>query len=128
MATVLQERLAKQIVKNSKRKRPLNKQELVVSSGYGAITADRHASEVIAQVGVQEELRNMGFTTEGAKAVVESILYDKRVKPETRINAAKEVFKVTGGYAPEKSVRVNLTEEIPAPITELAKKLNGRGQ
>lgn len=125
MGTVLQKRLAENIVKNTKRKKPLNKSALVESSGYGAITANRHSKTVIEQIGVQEELHKLGFTTDGAKAVVESILYDKRVKPETRINAAKEVFKVTGGYAPVTSVTAHIDVPVPDRIKELAKRLNG---
>ena len=61
MSTELQKKLAGEIIKNAKREKPLNKKELVVLSGYGEVTADRHASEVIEQKGVQEELNRLGF-------------------------------------------------------------------
>lgn len=124
MGTVLQKRLAENIVKNVKRKKPLNKTKLLVESGYSVVSAKASATMLIDKPGVQEELANLGFTTEGAKGVVETIMYDKRVKPETRINAAKEVFKVTGGYAPVTSVTAHIDIEVPERIKALASKLN----
>lgn len=104
MATELQKNLAKEIVKNAKRKKPLNKKELVASSGYGVVTADKHATEVIEQKGVQEELENLGFDPDSAKKVVKHIL--AKGKEENRLKAADMIFKVTGDYAPEKHLVV----------------------
>lgn len=106
MATLLQKQLAQNIVANAKKPKKLNKKELVVSSGYGEVTADRHASEIIKQKGVQEELANLGFDTESAKKVVRSILV--KGKEENRLKAADMIFKVTGGYAPEKHLTMTM--------------------
>lgn len=108
MSTNLQKNLAREIVNNSKRKKPLNKKELVISSGYGAVTADRHAPEVIEQKGVQEELEILGFTIENAKKVVSEILLDENNDPNARLKAADQVFKVHGAYAPVKTVNANV--------------------
>lgn len=111
MSTNLQKNLAENIVKNLKRKKPLNKKELVVSSGYGAVSAESSAHIILEQKGVQEELENLGFTESNAKKVVAEILLDPKQKGDTRINAAKEVFKVEGSYAPEKTQALNLNIE-----------------
>lgn len=100
MATLRQKELAKNIVKNAKAKNKLNKQELVVSSGYTPITAEAHASEIIAQKGVKEELANLGFDVESAKKVGKHIL--THGKEENKVKIIQEIFKVTGEYAPEK--------------------------
>lgn len=100
MATLKQKRLALAIVKNSQKAKPLNKQELVVSSGYGVITADRHASEVIDSKGVQEELSALGFTEENAKAVTAQILLNPKEASRDRLKAAEMAFKVHGSFAP----------------------------
>lgn len=125
MATLKQKKLAENIVLNAVAEDPLNKQELVVSAGYSEVHAEANASTIIESVGVQEELANLGFTTEGAKAVVEQILYDRRVKPETRISAAREVFKVQGSYAAEKvetkNLNVNVDVQSDVDLAELAK-------
>lgn len=110
MATALQKNLANEIVKNAKRKKPLNRMQLVEASGYSHNTAIKQP--VIEQKGVQDELKSMGFTEENAKAVVTEILLSKKVKPDTRIRAAQEVFKVEGSYAAEKSVNLNVEAKL----------------
>lgn len=104
MSTELQKNLAQNIVKNAKRKKPLNKKELLVISGYSPISAEASATEIIEQKGVREELDNLGFSVENAKRVIGEILDDRRIKPETRIRAAHEVLAVHGEYAPEKHI------------------------
>ena len=110
MATRLQENLAQEIIKDAESrkqgKKPKNKQELVVSSGYGEVTADRHATSTMRRKGVKEELKKAGFTEEGAKGVVEGIMYDEEVNPATRLQATRQVFEVHGTFAPEKHVVV----------------------
>lgn len=100
MSTELQKNLAQNIVKNAKRKKPLNKKELLVISGYSQISAEASATEIIEQKGVKEELDNLGFDADSAKKVVKSIL--KTGKEENKLKAADMIFKVIGEYAPEK--------------------------
>jgi uncharacterized protein YgbK (DUF1537 family) len=102
MATELQKNLAQEIVKNAKRKKPLNKKELVVLSGYDLTTAEKQVPAVFEQKGVQEELNNLGFSSEGAKKVVAEILYKKTARDNDRLKAADMVFDVHGDKAPEK--------------------------
>ena len=102
MSTNLQQDLAQEIVKNAKRKEKKNKQELVASVGYKEITADKHATRTIEQKGVQKELNNLGFSSEGAKKVVAQILYKETARDNDRLKAADMVFDVHGDKAPEK--------------------------
>lgn len=108
MPTLRQKKLAKNIVENSKRDKPLNKQELVVSSGYGEISAKSSAHIILEQKGVQEALSDLGFTEDGAKKVVQEIMYNPKVDANSRLKATDQVFKVHGSYAPEKTASVNL--------------------
>ena len=112
MPTILQKKLAQEIVKNAKRKKPINKKELLVSVGYTPNTAEAKATEIIEQPGVKTELKNLGFSEEGAKDVVQEILYDKEEEGSTRLRAASEVFKVFGTYAAEKTFNLTATASI----------------
>ena len=108
MSTIRQQKLAKAIVVNVTANEPLNKQELVASVGYSPASADKKATEILESKGTQYELKRLGFSEEGAKAVVEEILYDKYADQNVRLNAAKEVFKVFGTYAVEKTFNLNV--------------------
>lgn len=124
MSTELQKNLANEIVKNVSRKKPKNKKELVVSSGYSEITADRHATEVIRQKGVQEELESMGFTEYKAKRVVADIMNNTEAGDNDRLKAADMALKVFGSYAPEKNLNINIDNKpAEANIQALAEKV-----
>lgn len=112
MSTNLQKNLARNIVKNAKRAKPLNKQQLIVSSGYSEITAKASPGIIIDQKGVKEELKILGFDEESAKKVVSEILNSEDAEHKDRLKAADMVFSVHGTYAPEKHLNVN----IPIPL------------
>lgn len=103
MATARQRKLAQAIVKNSQLAKPLNKKELLVSSGYSVISAEASAGLIIEQKGVQEELSTLGFTEANAKAVTASILLGEKSEDRDKLKAADMVFKVHGTYVPEQS-------------------------
>lgn len=112
MSTIRQQKLAKAVVSNVLADEPLNKQELVASVGYSPIVADKKATEILESKGTQYELKRLGFSEEGAKSVVEEILYDKYADQAVRLRAASEVFKVFGTYAAEKSFNLTATASI----------------
>lgn len=112
MATLRQKKLAKNLVDNLQAVKPLNKQELVVSSGYSQISAESSAKNIIEQKGVQKELKALGFDEDTAKRVVAEILENPLEEGSTRLRAASEIFKVFGTYAAEKSF--NMTANITA--------------
>lgn len=111
MSTLLQTKLAENIVRNLKREKPLNKKELVLASGYSMKTATRQLPAVMEQKGVREALDELGFNEDSAKKVVKEIMLNKRVDPNARLKATDQVFKVEGSYAPEKSQALNLNIE-----------------
>lgn len=111
MATELQKNLAQQIVKNSKRKKPLNKKELLVSSGYAELSAESVPGKIINQKGVQEELKVLGFDEDSAKKVVSEIMLNPDAGASERLKATDQVFKVHGSYASEKTpITINIEE------------------
>ncbi len=106
MATLLQKKLAQNIVKAAKEGKRTNKKELVVSSGYSVTSGETSAHIILEQKGVQEELENLGFDADSAKKVVRKILTSG--KEENRLKAADMIFKVVGEYAPEKHLNANI--------------------
>lgn len=104
MATLRQKKLAENIVLNAESGFPLNKQELVESSGYTPAQAEKKAGEIIDSKGTQEELAKLGFDIESAKKVAIGIL--KNGKEENKVRIIQEIFKVNGEYAPEKHLVV----------------------
>lgn len=112
MATINEQKLAKEIVENLHRDKPKNKKELLVSAGYSEVTAEANPGRVIEQKGVQQELRKYGFNEEDAKAVVVEIMNSKFEEGNVRLNAAKEVFKVVGSYAAEKTFNLTATTSV----------------
>lgn len=112
MSTPRQRILAENIVKNAKRKKPLNKKELLVSSGYSEISAVASPGFIINQKGVQEELENLGFNADSAKRVVAEILGKRYAEDKDRLKAAEIIFKVTGDFAPEKHINLNVEQRI----------------
>lgn len=128
MPTILQEKLADEIVLNTKRKKPKNKKELLVSVGYEENTATQNASTILEQKGVQDALEERGFTEGNAKRVVEKILNSDKTEPNARLKAADMVFKVHGSYAPDKSINVNINAKSIDPtdpkVLEALKTIN----
>lgn len=112
MPTNLQRNLAENIVKNLKRKKPLNKKELVVSSGYDLTTAEKQVPAVFEQKGVKEALNELGFNEYSAKKVVKDIMLNEKVDANARLKATDQVFKVEGSYAPEKTANINMNVSV----------------
>lgn len=101
MPTIKQKNLAKEIIANSVRAKPLNKGQLLAKVSYSA-GLQKQPTRVIEAVGVQDALRELGFNEESAKQVVQEIMLNDKVDPNARLKATDQVFKVTGAYAPEK--------------------------
>lgn len=123
MATILQRRLAKEIIKNVNRQKPLNKKQMLVSAGYSESRATATPGYTLDQPGVTEALEEEGFTEENAKRVIKRIL--NKGKEENQVRAADMIFKVHGTYAPERRVNLNIEVEPSPDIKALGEKLNG---
>ncbi len=98
MSTILQQNLAKEIIKNAKRKKPLNKGQLVELGGYSKTVAEAKPDAIMSQKGVTDALEDYGFSLDNAKKVVTSIMLDNKQKSEARLRATDQVFKVHHAY------------------------------
>jgi hypothetical protein len=105
-----QRKLAEMIVENAAVDKPLNGGEMLAKVGYSPNLV-KQPGRVIEAEGVQTALAEMGFTEQNAKNVVAEILLNPDGDANVRLNAAKEVFKVKGSYAAEKTMAVNLNLE-----------------
>lgn len=84
------------------------------------------ASQNLRKLKIQDALAELGFNAETAKGVVVDIMLDPEKDASSRLKATDQVFKVTGAYAPEKSINLNLNGDgIPNEELEaLAQQLN----
>ena len=121
MPTTRQKRVAKLIIENATVDKPKTGGEIVESSGYG-VSMKKNPQVVLESDGVKEALNDYGFNEDNAKRVVAEILLDKRVKPDSRLKASDQVFKVHSTYAPEKHTNTNVNIEIDSKTLEIAKK------
>lgn len=107
-ATMSRRKKLARIIASGKAK---NGQEALVKAGYRGTTAHSNSSNIIKSPEVQNELARLGFNQENAKSAVSEVLNAPMitgfVTADAKISAAREVFRVTGAYAPEKRVNVN---------------------
>ena len=85
--------------------------EALTKVGFSSNTASKQSSRVIKNKEVQNELKRIGFTENDANSVIGTILKTpvktQLITPSAQIEAAKEVFKVLGRYAPDKHINLN---------------------
>lgn len=122
MATLRQKKLANALVENSLADKPLNKKELLVSSGYSESSAEASAKVILDQKGVQQELIKHGFNPDAAKEIVTEILYAGE-NDTVKLKAADMVFKVHGTYAAEKHINLNIEDKPSERLQEIADKM-----
>lgn len=85
----------------------MTKKDMLEKAGYSTKTATHSSKEVIQSV-QDGELKEYGFTKDNAKRIVASILNGKKATNAERLKAAEQVFKVTGAYAPLKTLNYNM--------------------
>jgi len=124
MPSERQKKLAKELINNQKRQKPLGTTALTESVGYAKETARAKQTRTIKSKGVQTALEDLGFTEEGAKKVVEQIMY--KGKEENRLKACDMNFKIHGSYAPEKKqLEINKINQLsPEELKEKREKIN----
>lgn len=94
--------------------------DIIAAAGYGK-GLQNTPQRVMNSDGVKEALEDYGFTPEGAKKVVESILYNRKAADKDRLKASEMVFKVHGTYAAEKHLSVNVNADVNTErLAELA--------
>jgi Holliday junction resolvasome RuvABC DNA-binding subunit len=97
MATIRQKRVAKKIVEALQNGEDIRGGTLLKSVDYGT-GLQRSPGRVLESEGVKEALNDLGFTEDGAKKVVQEIMYNKKVDANARLKATDQVFKVHGTY------------------------------
>jgi len=122
--TPLQRETARLVVETAKGKTKFKSNaELVAKAGYG-IGIQTSPHRVLNSDGVKIALSELGFNPEGAKKVVESIMYNVKAKDADRLKASDMVFKVHGTYAEQRNVNVNIEVDASNPrLLELADRL-----
>jgi len=123
--TPRQRKVAQIIVDSARGKRPdiKNSGDIVIAGGYSPAIKDS-PKDVLNTTGVTIALRELGFNPEGAKKVVESIMYNENSADKDRLKASDMVFKVHGTYAPDKHVSLNIDTTVDNErIIELANRL-----
>lgn len=114
MSTIKQQNLARTLAQIKAEHRNETLKSLLESVGYALSTSEDRAKYVITSKGVQDELRKLGFNREAAESVISEILMTGEER--NKLEAAKEIFKVTGAYAPTKSINVNFFSELSKEI------------
>lgn len=102
MATEKQKKVAKELAKNVKRKKPVSAGKMLENVGYSKHLV-KQPKRVIDSNGVKEELKVLGFTLEAADKVVKSIMDNEDLDPNPRLKASDQMYKRLGGYAPTKT-------------------------
>lgn len=151
MATQRQKKLAKAIVENAVAEKPKTMGELVENSGYSKNTATKQLPAVVNQKGVQDEIKTMigalkaqGITPVKIAEKINVLLNaEKKVRQIIRGELTTEYEEedtnaidkgithslklgIGGGYAPEKSLNVNVSVIDDEAITKIADELNAK--
>lgn len=129
MPTLKQQALAKNLTEALGAREIPTKKELILKSGYSE-NQSKQPSVVFNSKGMEEALIENGFTEENAKSVIQEILLDKRKKDSVRMDAAREIFKVFGTYAPEKKAivtqHIQSNPELEAIANEYEEKVKAK--
>lgn len=112
MSTLRQKKLAKKIIENASSSTKMTAGEMLENVGYTTSVAKHKPSEIIESVGVQKELVKYGFNEDSAKNLVVNLMNKEYAEDAVRLNAAKEVFKVFGTYAAEKTFNLTATASV----------------
>lgn len=94
--TPKQKRVARRIIENLGKDIPESGGDIVESSGYGK-SMRLFPGRILESKGVKEELRRLGFSVEAADQVIWQLLHRGK-REETRLLAAREVYKRMGAY------------------------------
>jgi hypothetical protein len=131
VSTIKQMKLGRELAKDLKSlKKPRNKMQLMVASGYSETHARHSPHVVFKQPGtinaINVALEQEGFTTENAKRVVQNILNQAHAENKDRLKAAELIFKVEGAYAAEKSINLDVTaDELKSMINDGLSRFRG---
>jgi hypothetical protein len=91
--------------------------DIAVAAGYSE-TSRLSPDKVLDKPGVKMALDDLGFNSENAKSVVQSILNSTEAENRDRLRAADLVFKVQGDFASDKIAASN-TNSNPIIIAKI---------
>lgn len=115
MPTIKQKKVAQKIKDNLILDNPQSGGDIVESSGYGS-SMRLYPGRILKSKGVKEELKELGFSVEAADQVIWQLMHKGR-KEETKLNAAREIYKRMGAYedtkqGASKTLVINISEVI----------------
>lgn len=84
--TFRQRKLAKELIKNAKADKPLNKGQLLVKVGYSKNVSNTRPQAILEQAGVKKSLAEYGLTEE---LITTSLVIDIDRKPQNRLGELK---------------------------------------
>lgn len=125
--TEKQRRVAEKLIENTQVDNPKTGGEIVEDSGYGP-SMSKNCHVVLNSEGVQMALEEYGFSEDRAKMVVADVMNGEKSTEMGKLKAADMVFKTFGTYAPDKSVNLNVEQQMMSDddIQRLAKEINNQ--
>lgn len=120
-----QRRVAKALIDNITLDEPKTGGEMLEEVGFSDGIV-KSPGRVLNSEGVQKALAEMGFTVEKADSTVLSIMNNDGERSEVRLKASDMVYKRLGGYAPEKSINIDVqvSTEGVEELKDLAKTMS----
>jgi hypothetical protein len=122
MPTLKQRKVAKKLVEAMRNNATPTGGSLLAEVGYSQTMQTAKVNDVLESKGVKEALTDLGFSLEAADNVVFKILNNG--KEENRLKASDQIYKRLGGYAPDKSINLNVEVQASPEIKALTEKLN----
>ena len=130
MSTIGQKRAALRTKEAIEKQESISGGEILEFSGFSE-AIQKNPQVVFNSPGFKKALEDLGFSLTAADLTVAKVLRTGR--DESQLNAAKEIYKRLGGYAPERSVNLNLNrtdetkpdinlEELTSKVAEELKK------
>lgn len=105
MPTLRQKLVAKKVAEKIQNSEPIVMKEILAETGYSP-GMQKNPEQILSSEGVQQELQKRGISLEDADTEVGVIL--KAGENMEKLKAADLVYKRLGGYAPDKSINLNV--------------------
>lgn len=107
--TPKQKKVAQAIIENSQSEQPTTAGIILDNIGYSKSIV-KNPQMIMESDGVKQALVDLGFHEDNAKRVVADIL--NKSEDNNRLKAADMIFKVSGSYAPEKHLSVQVKGDV----------------
>lgn len=107
LPTERQKKLARILIENQKRDKPLSKKEMVKQAGFAPSVYENKAHQAITAPGTKEAMKDLGFSEDVGKKKLLELLNSGTASNDQIIKICQEIFKVNGTYAPAKTDNTN---------------------